>query len=91
MIPPVTGNGMSMAFESAELALEPLVGFSRGGLSWEAAHRAIAGSCDDRFAPRLRRAALLQWALFHPPARATLEFLLAHSGWFWDRVFRGTR
>src|SRR5207247_3708941 len=30
MIPPVTGNGMSMAFESAELAAEPLAAYSRG-------------------------------------------------------------
>ncbi|MGH8596095.1 MAG: hypothetical protein ACREXT_05505, partial [Gammaproteobacteria bacterium] len=30
MIPPVTGNGMSMAFESAEIAAEPLTEFSRG-------------------------------------------------------------
>ena len=30
MIPPVTGNGMSMAFESAELAIAPLAAWSRG-------------------------------------------------------------
>ena len=30
MIPPVTGNGMSMAFESAELAVAPLAAWSRG-------------------------------------------------------------
>src|SRR5207302_9370024 len=29
MIPPVTGNGMSMAFESAEIAIEPLAAYSR--------------------------------------------------------------
>ena len=34
MIPPVTGNGMSMAFESAELAVEPLAAWSRGEISW---------------------------------------------------------
>src|SRR5262245_25998075 len=30
MIPPVAGNGMSMAFESAELAVNPLAAYSRG-------------------------------------------------------------
>ncbi len=29
MIPPITGNGMSMAFESAEMAIEPLTAYSR--------------------------------------------------------------
>src|SRR5204862_4902276 len=28
MTPPVTGNGMSMAFESAEIALDPLTAYS---------------------------------------------------------------
>lgn len=41
MIPPVTGNGMSMAFESAELALAPLAGWSRGVLSWTEARKKI--------------------------------------------------
>ncbi len=34
MIPPFTGNGMSLVLESASLAVEPLVGYSRGELSW---------------------------------------------------------
>ena len=42
MIPPFTGNGMSMAFESAELAMEPLARFSRGELTWMGARTAIA-------------------------------------------------
>ena len=91
MIPPVTGNGMSMAFESAELAIEPLAGFSRGDLNWEEACRAIAAACDHRFAARLRHAAWLQWAMFHPRGRTILGFVAAHSGWFWARAFRATR
>src|SRR5207249_4747621 len=34
MIAPVTGNGMSMAFESAENAIAPLTAYSRGEISW---------------------------------------------------------
>ena len=34
MIPPFTGNGMSMAFESAESALSPLLRWSRGTDDW---------------------------------------------------------
>ncbi|MFN0067655.1 MAG: FAD-dependent monooxygenase, partial [Limisphaerales bacterium] len=33
MIPPVTGNGMSLALESAALAADPLAAWSRGGAS----------------------------------------------------------
>ena len=91
MIPPVTGNGMSMAFESAEIAIEPLTSFSRGELSWAQAQRAVARSCDLAFARRLRWAASLQWALFQPSARATLVFLAARSTGIWRGIFERTR
>jgi flavin-dependent dehydrogenase len=91
MIPPVTGNGMSMAFESAELAIEPLAEFSRGQLTWNQAQHEIATRCDERFAPRLRWAAWLQRALFQPPARSVLLFLAARSEWFWRGIFERTR
>ncbi len=91
MIPPVTGNGMSMAFESAELALGPLVKFSHGERTWAQAQREIATACDQQFAARLRWAAWLQRALFFPPARAALLGLAARSAWGWQAVFRRTR
>jgi menaquinone-9 beta-reductase len=91
MIPPVTGNGMSMAFESAELATEPLAQFSRGDLSWAEARQEIARRCDQRFTPRLRWAAWLQRALFQPTARSVLMFLAGRSEWFWQRIFDRTR
>lgn len=91
MIPPVTGNGMSMAFESAELALAPLEEFSRGNLTWAQAQQEIASCCDHRFTPRLRWAAWLQWALFQPSARSALLFLAARSEWLWRAIFKGTR
>jgi len=91
MIPPVTGNGMSMAFESAELAVGPLVGFSAGDLTWEQAQRQIATACERRFAARLRWAGWLQWALFQAPARGVLLGLAAHSDRFWRGVFARTR
>jgi menaquinone-9 beta-reductase len=91
MIAPVTGNGMSMAFESAELATEPLAKFSRGDLTWAEARREIAWRCDQRFTPRLRWAAWLQWALFQPHTRSVLMFLAARSEWFWHGIFERTR
>ena len=91
MIPPVTGNGMSMAFESAELAVEPLVKFSHGELDWAAAQQEIARACDRTFTARLRWAAWLQRALFQPSARAALLFLAARSERLWRGIFARTR
>lgn len=34
MIPPFTGNGMAIAFQSAEVALDPLVAFAEGKADW---------------------------------------------------------
>lgn len=53
MIPPFTGNGMSMAIESAELAAEPLERWSRRDLSWTDACRVVAENCRRLFRPRL--------------------------------------
>jgi 2-polyprenyl-6-methoxyphenol hydroxylase-like FAD-dependent oxidoreductase len=91
MTPPVTGNGMSMAFESAELAIESLAEFSRGELTWAGATQEIASRCDERFAERLRWAAWLQRALFQPHARPVLMFLAARSKWLWRGIFERTR
>ena len=90
MIPPVTGNGMSMAFESAELAIEPLVNFSQGRLTWSQAGQQIAQAIDTKFARRLRVSAWLQPALFLPPARSAL-FLAARSERLWPWLFKLTR
>lgn len=91
MIPPVTGNGMSMAFESAELAIDPVGNFSRGRLTWPEARREVASSCDHRFRSRLRWATGLQWALFQTIPRSLLVFLVARSGWLWRALFESTR
>ncbi len=91
MIPPVTGNGMSMAFESAELAIAPLAKFSRGEMTWAQAQRSIAAQCDARFARRLQWAGRLQTILFRPRLRAALLFLGAHSQWLWRACFHQTR
>jgi 2-polyprenyl-6-methoxyphenol hydroxylase-like FAD-dependent oxidoreductase len=91
MIPPVTGNGMSMAFESAELAIEPLVSHSRGGILWEHAARRIAGACDAAFARRLHWAALLQRGMLTPRISRPLLWLAPRCGWLWRGLFWRTR
>jgi len=90
MIPPVTGNGMSMAFESAELAIVPLTAWSRGEISWEAAQRTIARDCDAAFARRLAWAQRLQGILLTPALQPPL-LMLSRFDWFWRLAFERTR
>ncbi len=56
MIPPFTGNGMSMAFEGAALSLPELIRYSRGDQSWIAAKAATAIKLENHFRDRLRLA-----------------------------------
>ncbi len=91
MIPPVTGNGMSMAFESAELAIEPLADYGRGEISWTRAQHAVARSCDQAFGKRLRWARWLQWMMFTPALQHGLAPLALNSEMLWRVMFAKTR
>ena len=91
MIPPITGNGMSMAFESAELAIQPLAAWSRGEVSWAAASRNAARACDTAFARRLRWARWLQACLFTPALQRPLLVLAGCSPGCWRWFFNHTR
>jgi 2-polyprenyl-6-methoxyphenol hydroxylase-like FAD-dependent oxidoreductase len=91
MIPPVTGNGMSMAFESAELALAPLAAWSRDQISWSEARQKIARDCDAVFARRLAWAKWLQRIILTPVLQNPLVMLAARSDWFWRLAFARTR
>ena len=53
MIPPFTGNGMSMAFQSAEAALRPLSEWSRGTASWDACNRILRRRLRSMFRRRI--------------------------------------
>lgn len=73
MIPPFTGNGMSMAFESADCALPHLLDYCCGDLSWLEAVREVRKSLDQRFQSRVRLALGLHRCLTNPMGRATLS------------------
>jgi flavin-dependent dehydrogenase len=91
MIPPVTGNGMSMAFESAEIALGPLADYSTGKLSWSAAQRTIAQHCDQAFAQRLAWANCLQRLMFLPRLQNALVLFAPRFQWVWRLLLEKTR
>ncbi|MEP4078650.1 NAD(P)/FAD-dependent oxidoreductase [Haloferula sp.] len=63
MIPPFTGNGMSMAFESAELALEPLTRWSDEAGSWREVVAEIHHLGRQRFRRRVANAMALHRVL----------------------------
>lgn len=59
MIPPFTGNGMSMAFESAECALQPALDYAHGLQTWDQAAATSKKAHHQRFRRRLTIAHLL--------------------------------
>jgi flavin-dependent dehydrogenase len=68
VMPPFTGNGMAMAFQSAASALPHLQDYARGGADWTKTSERIARELATRFNRRLHTAALLHpWIL--RPAR----------------------
>ncbi|MDB6123066.1 MAG: putative electron transfer oxidoreductase [Pedosphaera sp.] len=91
MIPPVTGNGMSMAFESAEVAIEPLVAYGREEMPWAETQQLIARRCDKLFERRLAWAGRLQWMMFAPGLQNALVSLVPRSEWLWQMLFKQTR
>lgn len=91
MIPPFTGNGMSMAFESAELATIPLAAFAQGTMGWETAREQVAARCSTAFARRLGWAGWLQRALLAAPLQAHLLPVVLKSRLCWKFFFWATR
>jgi 2-polyprenyl-6-methoxyphenol hydroxylase-like FAD-dependent oxidoreductase len=91
MTPPVTGNGMSMAFESAELAVGPLVAYSHGKIDWPQARQTVARDCDRAFSRRLAWARVLQWMMFSRIFKGPMAALILRSNWLWQTMFTHTR
>ena len=68
MIPPFTGNGMTMAFESAATALDPLVEYASGKISWQQAGGLAAKLQAERFSRRIRVAGWLHSLITAKPS-----------------------
>ncbi len=75
MIPPFTGNGMAMAFQSAEAALDPLLAYARGETDWAFACRCIHRALRRRFRLRLASAHLVHPFLLQPRRQRVLASL----------------
>ncbi len=75
MIPPFTGNGMAMAFQSAEAACGPLLEYAGGRASWSEAAAAIHRALRRRFRLRLASAGVLHPHLLRRPGQRWLTAL----------------
>jgi len=75
MIPPFTGNGMTMAFQAAECACGPIAAWATGDLAWQAAVNQVRQALHRRFRRRLTVAGLLHRALFDESGRSLLHSL----------------
>jgi menaquinone-9 beta-reductase len=85
---PLTGNGMSMAFEAAELAVGPLVEFARGSLDWDSAVLSVRAAQRKHFEARLKWSAFLHKCLFSGAGQLLAP---AMGGLCWKWLFRRTR
>ena len=90
MIPPITGNGMSMAFESAQLAIEPLIAYARGNEEWPDTSARIARALRERFGRRLHWAGAFHRGLFSRFSVAGLRLLFRWEAG-WRLAFAATR
>jgi 2-polyprenyl-6-methoxyphenol hydroxylase-like FAD-dependent oxidoreductase len=75
MIPPFTGNGMTMAFQGADAALGPLLAYARGEKDWSAASKGIRAALGRRFRLRLASAGFLHPFLLRQPRQRWLAIL----------------
>ncbi|MEM8954300.1 MAG: hypothetical protein AAGD22_09140 [Verrucomicrobiota bacterium] len=72
IIPPFTGNGMSMAFEAAETALGPLERYALGELEWDFLCAEVRRGLERRFRTRLRTARVVHPLLLRPVGQRVL-------------------
>jgi len=91
MIPPVTGNGMSMAIEGAHWAADPILEWSRGRINWTLATEKVGRLLDQTFASRLRHARWLQHAMLDPFTQSLAWSLSRWVPGFPSLLFRLTR
>jgi len=80
MIPPFTGDGMAMAFESAWIAADPMIEYARGRVAWDRVSVHLRTKIRRRFARRLTVAGILQRLMIAPVGQRGLASL-ARRNW----------
>jgi menaquinone-9 beta-reductase len=77
LIAPLTGNGMSMAFESAALAVPYIEDWARNKRSWEETVQKVIKKQTQAFVSRMYIGRCLQKFLLHPGGQTVFHFLSA--------------
>jgi flavin-dependent dehydrogenase len=75
LIPPFTGHGMTVAWQSAALALPHVAAWSEGEVAWSAASARIARDSARRFRRRLVLGRWMHAWVLHPGRRRCLHLL----------------
>jgi flavin-dependent dehydrogenase len=75
LIPPFTGNGMTVAWQSAALALPHIIAWSEGVTGWNTASERIARDAARRFRRRFILGRSLHAWVLRPSGRRCLHFL----------------
>lgn len=75
-VPPFAGNGMSMAFESAQAALPPLLDYARDEVTWADTRATLRRALRGPFRLRQATARLLHPLLLQPRGRKPASWLL---------------
>ena len=75
MIPPFTGNGMSMAFQAAECAVDPLTDWSHGKRSWQNTMNVVRAALIRKFRRRLTVAEMIHPILLENAGTSLLQSL----------------
>jgi 2-polyprenyl-6-methoxyphenol hydroxylase-like FAD-dependent oxidoreductase len=91
VIPPLTGNGMSLAVESAFLAAPVLREYSTGKIDWPQALARHSQECKKRFGSRLYFSSILQKAVLDEARAKVLLSCLKAVPSFLHILFRLTR
>ena len=73
LIPPFTGNGMSMAMESSALAAPWLEAYSIGKITWTEAETQYQHHAKEHFHRRMRLSKIMHPLLFHFPGQSMLK------------------
>jgi flavin-dependent dehydrogenase len=74
-IPPFTGNGMTIAIESAAAVLPLAIDYAKGSLPWDAFHQQSDSLLNTQFKHRYRTANFLHPFLLYPSLQSILTFL----------------
>ena len=88
VIPPLAGNGLSLALETASLAADILECWSSCSLSWKLAVQEAHRACHRRLARRLRWAIAAQHLIFLPWAQHIVASLHSLRAFPWRSAFQ---